>query len=334
MQDATLPHTIDKRIFLAANLKDNEELMPHFILQLLLSIAAMHRDAVFISVYESGSTDLTAEYLLLLRALLQHMSVPHQIVTGGLRREPGQERIAYLAKIRNLATAPMQQGQDGSPPAWPADRLLMLNDVYFCHQGLIRLLRHSSAAIACGIDFFIDAPGGIVLYDSWVMRDAVGRKVVPNSPPYVQHPHSAARFEAGLPIPVTCCWNGIVSIDAAPLAKGVRFRTYGDGECRECEASNLCTDFWQMGYTHMIVDPGVRVAYQSELARRLHTPDVPLRITGYQDMLDAPAADPEQVPEVFTRECCSKGIVTDKVDFQECTYNAFSAQTFMRQVSL
>ena len=29
-----------------------------------------------------------------------------------------------------------------------------------------------------------------------------------------------------------------------------------------------------MGYTHMIVDPGVRVAYQSGLARRLHTPDV------------------------------------------------------------
>ena len=47
---------------------------------------------------------------------------------------------------------------------------------------------------------------------------------MPNTPPYVEHPHSAARFEAGLPIPVTCCWNGIVSIDAAPLAKGVRFR--------------------------------------------------------------------------------------------------------------
>ena len=44
---------------MAANLKDNEELMPHFILQLLLSVAAMQRDAVFISMYESGSTDLT-----------------------------------------------------------------------------------------------------------------------------------------------------------------------------------------------------------------------------------------------------------------------------------
>ena len=148
---------------------------------------------------------------------------------------------------------------------------------------------------------------------SGICHVQAGRKAVPNSPPYVEHPHSAARFEAGLPIPVTCCWNGIVSIDAAPLAKGVRFRyapwlrsealnfgnslyfstypavpsctalqctrvgrywvlasktasprqrygcqgrvhltsahclsdmqcrTYGDGECRECEASNLCT---------------------------------------------------------------------------------------------
>ena len=29
-----------------------------------------------------------------------------------------------------------------------------------------------------------------------------------------------------------------------------------------------------MGYTTMIMDPGVRVAYQPQLARRLYTPDV------------------------------------------------------------
>lgn len=57
-------------------------------------------------------------------------------------------------------------------------------------------------------------------------------------------------------------------------------------------------------------------------------------MTNYQDILDAPPADPEQVPKVFTRECCSKKIVTDKVDYQECTYNASSAQTYMKQVSL
>ena len=29
-----------------------------------------------------------------------------------------------------------------------------------------------------------------------------------------------------------------------------------------------------MGYTTMIMDPGVRVAYQPQLARRLYSPDV------------------------------------------------------------
>ena len=67
----------------------------------------------------------------------------------------------------------LHQGQDGSPPPWPADRLLMLNDVYFCHQGLIHRLRHSSAAIACGVDFYMDPTKEMVLYDIWVMRDAV-----------------------------------------------------------------------------------------------------------------------------------------------------------------
>ena len=103
-------------------------------------------------------------------------------VCGGVQHCRGILRLlqppAELTQHTNLYIQTLRciiffQGQDGSPPAWPADRLLMLNDVYFCHQGLIRLLRHSSAAIACGIDFFIDPPGGIVLYDLWVMRDAV-----------------------------------------------------------------------------------------------------------------------------------------------------------------
>ena len=59
---------------------------------------------------------------------------------------------------------------------------------------------------------------------------------------------------------------------------------------------------------------------------------VPLRMTSYQDILDAPPADPEQVPKVFTRECCSKKMESDLVDFEDCTFNALLfAQTFVRQ---
>lgn len=58
-QDATLPRALDQRVFIAANFKNNGDLMPHFIQQLLLAIVAMPSDNAFVSIYESGSTDLT-----------------------------------------------------------------------------------------------------------------------------------------------------------------------------------------------------------------------------------------------------------------------------------
>ena len=47
------------------------------------------------------------------------------------------------------------QGPDGSKPEWPADRLLFINDVFFCAKDVWRLLQHSSADIACGMDFYV-----------------------------------------------------------------------------------------------------------------------------------------------------------------------------------
>ena len=35
---------------------------------------------------------------------------------------------------------------------WPADRVVFLNDVYFCAKDVIRLLLHD-ADMACGMDF-------------------------------------------------------------------------------------------------------------------------------------------------------------------------------------
>ena len=37
-------------------------------------------------------------------------------------------------------------------PLWPAERIVFLNDVYFCARDVIRLLRHK-ADMACGMDF-------------------------------------------------------------------------------------------------------------------------------------------------------------------------------------
>lgn len=36
----------------------------------------------------------------------------------------------------------------------------------------------------------------------------------------------------------------------------------------------MCTDFYNLGLTHMIVDPGVRVAYDLQTAQQLYTSKV------------------------------------------------------------
>lgn len=49
-----------------------------------------------------------------------------------------------------------ERGADGSSsssaPVWPAERVVFLNDVYFCARDVVRLLNHD-ADIACGLDF-------------------------------------------------------------------------------------------------------------------------------------------------------------------------------------
>lgn len=42
---------------------------------------------------------------------------------------------------------------DLSAPAWPADRLVFVNDVFFCAGDLMRLLQHEDTDMACGMDF-------------------------------------------------------------------------------------------------------------------------------------------------------------------------------------
>ena len=48
-----------ERVLLAANMRDNEELMPHFLLQTLHTLALLPQDQAFLSIYESGSGDST-----------------------------------------------------------------------------------------------------------------------------------------------------------------------------------------------------------------------------------------------------------------------------------
>jgi len=134
----------------------------------------------------------------------------------------------------------------------------------------------------------------LLFYDAWVARDAAGLPFL-GGPPFLTHPYSRLRLEAGLPFPASCCWNGMASLDAAPfLEGGYRFRavaaTGASGveaelaavagvvetgaaagappfACPASECSLLCEDWTRAGAApRIIIDPGVRLAYDAGVA--------------------------------------------------------------------
>ena len=104
------PDIFERRIYIAANLKDNEGIMANMIEQLTL-LASLYPDPgahLFVSIYESGSTDATCRWLGLLQDELREMGVPSEVVAGGEKRRVGEEdRIQFLARMRNEAMAPL-----------------------------------------------------------------------------------------------------------------------------------------------------------------------------------------------------------------------------------
>lgn len=69
---------------------------------------------------------------------------------GGLARAAGQDRIEFLAEVRNRALQPLwreeeeragSSGQNRSAAAgagFRADRIVFINDVYFCARDVVR----------------------------------------------------------------------------------------------------------------------------------------------------------------------------------------------------
>lgn len=136
------------------------------------------------------------------------------------------------------------------------DRVLWINDVLWCAQDMVRLLRHD-ADVACGLDLE-DEGLGPAFYDIWVAKDVDGSMLL-KKPPYSLDPASSARASQGLPFPVLACWNGAVAMPAAPFAKGLLFSAgAGRGDCRSSECERVVTDIVAMGYSRVLIDPSVR----------------------------------------------------------------------------
>lgn len=396
----------NKKVLLAANMHNNEDLLPHFTLQMLHLLASLPLGSAFLSVYESGSTDSTGAWLEVLRDLMACIGTPHRIVIGGsLMRGEQQDRIDFLAQARNRALEPLWlsaaalsdtsaaahaglakematwdlfSARDTSNTMWHAQKIVFFNDVYFCAQDVFRLLQHK-ADMACGMDFdrpkidglphpeqrrmfgwylwhkyampraigrFLGRSGLITkhwrldpniqaafqakstmgFYDTWVARDSDGNLFL-KEPPYVTDPYSLHRIALGLPFPVKCCWNGLVVMSAAPFSQhNLRVRMHKEGECAASECSLVCNDLQRMGYRKIIVDPGVRQAYDAVDARDLYNnasvSGLPFATWG--EVQAAKAIDWSLVPHRPFTQCCGLPEGHNMIEFdKDCFWDNF-----------
>jgi alpha-1,3-mannosyltransferase len=368
------------RFLISANLHNSADILPHWVTQLTAALRALPPENVFVSIYESGSGDGTGGWLRQLALRLALLGVRSRITVGGnVTRQEGEQRIAYLAKLRNEALAPML----GAQPEFQPDYVVFLNDVHFCADELLRLTLHK-ADLACGLDLWYywlgrrsrslaqeqvqpqpqpqPAGGGqgqqrrhqrrraaappppaaavpearrgktMQFYDFWVARDVDGRRYR-GDPPYLPNQATAARAAQGLPVPAVCCWNGMAVLRAAPLRAGLRFRAHRAGECRASECSLLCDDLHRLGYSDVVVDPGVRTAYKLVHAEDLYIESqVPLRVAGWREV--AAAVPHRQLglrPALGRVECCDLAEGQELVDWgKPCRFLDVLAANFTR----
>ncbi|KAG2482725.1 hypothetical protein HYH03_018356 [Edaphochlamys debaryana] len=281
----------------------------------LLKVVVTLRDAfgatVFVSVYESGSTDLSAFELIQLRAVLEKLGVENEVVTRGVTRDPQEHRIAFLARVRNLSIKQLLVGRE------EYDTVLFFNDIYFCAQSAldVLLLRAAGADMVCSADFNRNEKGQLAFYDIWATRDLHGRKFR-NDQPYVGLPDSWHKFQSRLPVPVFACWGGMAAVTAAAFTEHrLRFRRNYPTECAASECEVLCRDMWAVNLTKIFLLPTAIAAYSHDVFVATQQPAVSSR-PSHPDLSGVYQPPPRWPVSV---ECCPlEDSCESFVDFSGC----------------
>ena len=281
-------------LYIAALLHNNAKVFPFWareVLKIILSVAPPNAPKqnrfghVFVAIYESGSTDNTPRLLRHFDSILESLQIPRWIrATGDLpSRDEDRElyaalennslgsptssksdRIGRLAVLRNVVLGPMLLGSA------TFDRVLYLNDVFFCAAGAKKLISNSkehSADLVCSTDYTEkDAAckncSDLQFYDIWVAHDQSGSRFA-NEPPFITgHAPSLTRLARQEPFPVFSCWNGMVVIKADLFqSEGLRFRTHAPYECGASECELFSRDMWAIGRRRILMVPSVMTAY-------------------------------------------------------------------------
>eukprot|EP00834_Sanchytrium_tribonematis_P005999 NODE_406_length_7988_cov_0.615794.p3 type:complete len:340 gc:universal NODE_406_length_7988_cov_0.615794:1397-378(-) len=278
-QDKRYSFVRTKKYFIAINLHDNQEILPQMLGNILELMTVIRPSNLFLSIFESGSNDMTKGILLKFFELIKPLNVQFEIFTSPLSRKRSMNRIEYLAYVRNLALEPLFKEMEVAesnakffdhPNNYNA--VIFLNDVYFCVNDVLELLYQQAlndASMVSGMDY--DAPNGLPhFYDVWVAHLTSGRNARKEFLDQISDDtESNERLSKMLPVQMSCVWNGISVMHIGAFQKGIRFRRGNNvrpkmnqpGECAGSECMSLCLDFIRNGFSKIMMVPRVKVAF-------------------------------------------------------------------------
>jgi len=271
------------KVFVASNLYNGQEILPTYTSSLKSLVQHLGTDNVFVSIYESHSTDRTKPMLAQFDADLAQLNVKRRILSDDRavrmnKSSPIHDRIEFLANVRNVAMQPLFDSTNASERF---SHVLWINDVVFTPQNALDLLYTNNAQYdqVCAMDFI-----GNGFYDTWVTRDADGN-TLKRQWPYFQRDQDVDALRENRPFQVNSCWNGITAFDAkwfypsspepptsetaptdasedAIVQLPLKFRSSSD--CLSSECQLVSYDIHRSLHParpNILVNPSVKVAY-------------------------------------------------------------------------
>ncbi|GBB97986.1 hypothetical protein RclHR1_03110018 [Rhizophagus clarus] len=256
-----------RKIFIAANFYNNEDILSNFNEQLLELVQILGTENVYISIFENGSKDNTKLFLQILQSTLDAMDVANTIIIDDTPKHYISRRIPYLANLRNKVLEPLlKQAEKGNH----FDKVLFFNDIIWRVSDILTLLKTNgySYDAACAMDFYW------TFYDTFATRELPPPPSPNTSYPWPSTPYYPYFYDTtaqqhvynGESVQVFSCWNGVAIMNAEPFVKhGIKFRALipQDSEL-PFEASECClifSDFRKIGYDKVFINPNVRVSY-------------------------------------------------------------------------
>ncbi|KAH8900103.1 hypothetical protein GQ53DRAFT_208743 [Thozetella sp. PMI_491] len=270
------------RYMFALNLRNNTAVLPRLLGTVVEAIRFLGPQACALSIVEGNSEDGTPHVLEALEPELHKSGIGRTHFVVDEQTNPlVTERFSSLARLRNLALAPLVDEQKRY--SHPNTTVIFVNDVALCMEDILELVHQRfalGADMTCGMDWIIGHKKRPLFYDVFVSRSMAGDTFFKIPAPLVSwdfaddlfwdHPPSWDRFFDHKPFQVFSCWNGVVAFGAAPVVrKEVEFRGQKPvgGECLNGEPHYFCKDLWVNGYDKIAVVPSVNVAYSDEETR-------------------------------------------------------------------